>query len=205
VALLLAACGSGARQDANEPTGTFPVDIAKASFPAKQTLSQHSELTISVTNAGRRTIPDVAVTICNVTCHYPAPIGEGTSVKPFAYYLNMPGLASHSRPAWIIDTPPGVCGYSCQNGGAGTDFTDDANTWAGGSLKPGQTATFTWGVTAVQPGQYTVAYEVSAGLYGKAKAELPDGSAPQGSFAVVIAHAPAQSYVSDSGAIVTSK
>jgi hypothetical protein len=203
--LLLAACGSGSRQDVNEPKGTFPVDIPTASFPVKQTLAQHSKLTIAVTNAGQRTIPDVAVTICNVTCHSPAPIGEGTSVKPFAYYLDMPGVASHSRPVWIIDTPPGACGYSCQQGGAGADFTADANTWAGGSLKPGQTATFTWGVTAVQPGHYTVAWEVSAGLYGKARAELPDGTVPQGSFAVDIAHAPAQSYVNDTGAIVTAK
>jgi hypothetical protein len=205
VALTLAACGGGSRQDLKEPKGTFHVTVPTASFPTKQALAQHAKLVIEVTNSDQRTIPNVAVTICNVTCHYPAPIGEGTSVKPFAAYLDMPGVASHSRPVWVIDQPPGVCGYSCANGGAGSDFTADANTWAAGSLKPGQTATFTWGVTAVAPGHYTVAWEVSAGIYGKATAVLQDGSAPQGAFAVDIAHSPAQSYVNDVGKIVTSK
>lgn len=202
--LMLAACGSS-RQDTKEPKRRFHVVVPSATFPVTQTLAQHSQLVIKVTNTDRRTLPNVAVTICNVTCHYPAPIGEGTSVKPFANYLNMPGVASHSRPVWIIDSPPGVCGYSCANGGAGSDFTADANTWAAGALKPGQTAVFKWGVTAVQPGRFTVAWEVSAGIYGKAKAVLADGSTPQGSFVVNIAHAPAQSFVNDTGQIVTSK
>jgi hypothetical protein len=204
-ALALAACGSGSRQDVNEPSGKFPVSITTAKFPSSQRLAQHSRLVIAVRNSGTKTIPDVAVTICNVTCRYPAPPGQGTSVAAFQQYLNQPGLANHSRPVWIVDQPPGLCGYSCQNGGAGSDVSSDANTWQGGPLKPGQTKTFTWAVTAVAAGRHVVAWEVAAGLYGKAKAVLPDGSAPQGSFRVKIAQAPSQSFVNDNGQVVTTK
>lgn len=200
--LAIAACGGGSRQDTKEPAGNFPVQVTAASFPTAQRLAQHSHLVISVRNVGSRTIPDVAVSICNTTCAYPAPVGEGTSVAAFAQYLNMPGLARHSRPVWIIDQPPGVCGYSCQNGGEGSDVSADANTWQGGPLKPGATATFDWAVTAVAPGHHVVAYEIAAGLYGKAKAVLPDGLTPAGTFAVTIAHAPGQSYVNDAGKVV---
>lgn len=201
----LAACGSGSRQDAGAPSGKFTVGVPTATFPTTQRLSQHAQLEIAVTNMGRKTIPNVAVTICNVTCRYPAPVGEGTSVAAFAQYLQMPGLANHSRQVWIIDRPPGLCGYSCVNGGGGAAFSADANTWAMGALKPGRTAVFKWKVTAVSPGTHVVAWEVAGDLYGKAKAELRDGSIPSGSFTVNIGHAPQQSYVNDVGKIVVSK
>jgi hypothetical protein len=201
--LALSACGSGGRQDVNEPVGNFHVAVTQATFPRFQRLAQHTRLTIRVTNRSNKPLPNVSVTICNVTCHYPPPaIGEGTSVDAFAEYLKMPNLASHSRPVWIVDRPPGPCGYSCQNGGAGTYFTASTNTWAAGELKPGQTATFVWGVTAVVPGVHTVAYAVSAGLYGKARAIGPNGLQPTGAFRVRIAQAPAQSFVTSSGHVV---
>ena len=200
----LAACGGGARQDAHEVSGKFPVSISVARFPGQQRLAEHTRLTIAVTNTGKHPIPDVSVTLCNVTCAFPAPPGQGTSVDAFADYLNQPGLASHSRPVWVVDRPPGPCGYSCKAGGAGAYYTSDANTWAAGKLKPGATANFTWGVTAVAPGTHTVAWEVSAGLYGKAKAVLSNGGGlPHGAFRVTISHAPAQSFVSGSGKIVS--
>jgi hypothetical protein len=124
-------------------------------------------------------------------------------VAPFGQYLDMPGLANHSRPVWIVDRPPGPCGFSCKAGGAGSYFTYASNTWAAGNLKPGATATFTWGVTAVAAGQHVVAWQVSADIFGKAKAVLADGSLPRGTFAVHISHAPAQAYVTNSGKIVT--
>jgi hypothetical protein len=201
--VVLAACGSGARQDAHEPRAKFPVSITVAKFPAHQRLSEHTRLEIAVTNTGRHAIPNVAVTICNVTCAYPAPVGQGTSVDAFADYLNMAGVASHSRPVWIVDRPPGPCGYSCQNGGPGSYFTSDANTWAAGRLKPGATARFTWGVTAVASGTHTVAWAVAAGLYGKARAVLADGSLPHGAFKVTISRSPGQSFVNGSGQIVS--
>ena len=204
-ALAVAGCGSGARQDANEPSGKFPVKVTAASFPSFQRLAQHTHLVLSIRNVGSQTIPNLAVTICNTTCAYPAPVGQGTSVAAFAQYLNQAGLASHSRPVWVVNQPPGLCGYSCVNGGAGANVSVATNTWQAGQLKPGQTATFKWGLTAVAPGRFVVAWEVAAGIYGKAKAVLPDGSLPQGTFAVNITHAPAQSYVNDQGQVVQSQ
>src|ERR1700733_5859076 len=73
LALLLSACGGGARQDASEPSGNFPVVVTTASFPASQRLSGHSHFVLAIRNTGSKTIPNIAVTICNVTCAYPAP------------------------------------------------------------------------------------------------------------------------------------
>lgn len=193
-ALTLAACGSGARQDATEPSGKFPVQVTTATFPTFQRLAQHTHLVIAVRNAGGKTIPNVAVTITNPR--------YGTQVQAFATYLDMPGLASHSRPVWIVDRPPGPCDYSCDTGGPGGAVTAYSNTWALGALAPGQTANFNWSVTAVQSGTYRVRYEVAAGLNGKAKAVLEDGSRPAGTFKVTITSAPQQSYVTDSGQVI---
>jgi hypothetical protein len=199
--LTMAACG-GAQQDANVPTGSFPVQVTSATFPSSQRLAQHTHLVISVRNVGHRTIPNLSVTICNTTCRYPAPVGQGTSVAAFAQFLNQPGVANHSRPVWIVDQPPGLCGYSCINGGAGANVSAAANTWQGGQLRPGATATFKWALTAVAPGKFVVAWEIGADIYGKAKAILPNGTLPEGAFPVTIAQAPAQSYVNDKGQIV---
>ena len=63
----------------------------------------------------------------------------GTAVQALRHTLKMPGLASHSRPAWVVNRGPGPCGYSCQQGGAGSAVTAYSNTWALGPLKPGKT------------------------------------------------------------------
>jgi hypothetical protein len=205
----ITACGSGARQDATEPTGHYPVQVTTATFPASQHLAQRTHLTLSVRNTGNKPIPDVVVTICNTTCTYPAPVGQGTSVAAFARYLSTPGIANHSRPVWIVEQPPGTCygasGYSCSNGGAGSDVSAATNTWQGGTLKPGATKTFTWTLRAVDWGRYTVAWVIDASLYGKAKAIGPDGVIPKGTFRVNIARAPAQAYVNDAGQIVQTQ
>ena len=198
----VAACGSGARQDANVPSGNFPVQVTTVKWTRFQRLAQHTNLVIAVRNTGSKTIPNLSVSICNTTCRYPAPVGQGTSVAAFAAYLNQPGLASHSRPVWVVDKPPGPCGYSCQNGGQGAYVSSNANTWQSGSLKPGATATFSWRLTAVQPGRYLVAYQVAGDLYGKARTVLPGGVIPQGVFRVTVVRRPAQSFVNSSGKVV---
>jgi hypothetical protein len=208
-AVAVTACGSGARQDATEPTGSYHVQVTTATFPASQHLAQRSHLTLSIRNTGSKAIPNVVVTICNTTCTYPAPVGEGTSVAAFAKYLSTPGIANHSRPVWVVEQPPGTCqgasGYSCVNGGAGADVSANTNTWQGGTLKPGATKTFTWTLRAVDWGRYTVAWVVDASLYGKAKAIGPNGLIPRGIFTVKIARAPAQAYVNDAGQIVQTQ
>lgn len=195
---LLGGCGGGQRQDAGEPSGHFPVQVMTARFPASQRLAQHTHLVIAVRNAGNRAIPDVAVTITDPR--------RGTSVQAFADYQNMPGLASTSRPVWVLDRGPGGCKFSCTGGGPGAAVTAYANTWAlGRSLKPGATATFDWAVTAVKPGRYVIQYRVAAGLNGKAEAQLSGGGTPKGTFTIEISPKPAQAFVDNSGKIVTSQ
>jgi len=203
-ALVVAACGGGQNQAAHEPRGKFPVAIGTATFPSAQTLSEHTHLVLAVRNSGRKTIPDVAVTICNVTCAYPAPAGEGSSASAFAADISGSNLANPSRPIWIVDRGPGACGYSCENGGQGAGTTAYANTWALGRLKPGQTIRFDWAVTAVQPGHHVVAWQVAAGLNGNARAVLSNGSQPHGTFAVEVGNTPPQQYVNNNGQVVNS-
>jgi hypothetical protein len=215
--IVLAGCGSGSPQNSKAPSGRFPVQVT-ASFPAAQRLAEHTQMVVRVTNTGRRAIPNISVTICNVTCKYPAIPGEGTSVAPFATCVGAPGpqclqaaqsmgVANRSRPVWVVEQTPGACtasgGYSCENGGAGADAADASNTWQRGSpLKPGGTAVFEWKLAAVNPGSYTVAWEVSGDLYGNAKTVLSNGSIPRGTIPVTISRAPAQTYVNDAGQIV---
>ncbi len=85
-------------------------------------------------------------------------------------------------------------------------MTAYSNTWALGALQPGATATFNWAVTAVKSGTYTVEYQVAAGLNGKARAVLSDGTTqPIGRFNVTVHNKPAQAYVNDSGKVVQTK
>ena len=44
-------------------------------------------LVIAVRNTGNRALPNVAVTICNTTCSYRAPRGQGTTVQAFSYAI----------------------------------------------------------------------------------------------------------------------
>jgi hypothetical protein len=203
--LVVAACGGGERQDAHEPNGKFRVQVTDASFPTTQRLAQQTHLVINIRNTGNKTIPNVAVSICNVTCSSSASSGEGTSVAAFAQSLNQQYLANQSRPVWIVNRGPGKCGYSCASGGAGAGVTAYSNTWALGSLKPGRSLHFAWAVTAVEPGKHVVAWQVAAGLNGKARAVLSDGTRPQGTFLVHIGTQPQQSYVNNNGQIVTQQ
>lgn len=197
----LSACGGGQSQDANEPSGNFPVRAA-ASFPTSQRLAQHSRMVVVVHNTGAKTIPNVAVTICNVTCSFQAPRGTGSAAGAFAANISQEGVANPSRPIWIVDTPPDPCDApTCNQGGAGGAVTAYSNTWALGPLAPNKTATFVWHVTAVQPGVHVVAWEVAAGLNGKAKAV----GARNGTIRVLVRKAPAKSYVTNSGKVVTQQ
>lgn len=204
-AATVSACGGGQSQAVSEPKGNFPISVDAASFPSNQSLSQHSHLVIAVRNAGRKAIPDVSVTICNVTCASPAPSGEGSSAAAFGSNETQPYLANPSRPLWIVDQAPGPCLYACKGGGQGAAVTAYSNTWALGRLKPGHTARFDWAVTAVTAGRHLVAWEVAAGLNGKAKAVLSGGGRPHGTFAVDVTQAPPQTYVNNNGQIVTTQ
>lgn len=201
----ISACGGGQRQDVAEPVGKFPVSVTQARFPLSQRLSEHTHMVIVVRNTGRRAIPDLAVTICNISCSATQQTGAGTGSSAFSEISHQPDLANPSRPIWIVDRPPGRCGYSCQSGGPGAAVTAYANTWAVGRLQPGATATFDWGVTAIKPGRHVVSYQVAAGLNGKARAVLQNGASPTGKFRVTITDQPQASYVGAGGQIITGR
>lgn len=207
--LVLAGCGGGSNQASSEPSGNFEVDVATAAFPVKQHLAQHTDMVITVRNPGSKPIPDIAVTITDAD--------EGTAAQAFSEDLHMPGLADSSRPVWVIDQAP--CPASASDitkdgqcvprddgvpepGGPGGAVTAYANTWAMGKLGAGRSATFKWGVTAVQAGVHVVHYRIAAGLNGKAKAVYAGGRPLAGTFVVDIASAPEQAYVNDAGQVV---
>jgi hypothetical protein len=194
---LVSACGA-TEQNAAEPNAAFPVEVS-SSFPTNQRLAQTTSFTVRVKNTGSGVIPDVAVTVTNPR--------YGSAAQAFGTLLAVPAagqpiLASRSRPVWIIDRSPGPCGYSCRQRGPGGAATAYSNTWALGRLAPGRTATFRWQVTAVQPGSYVVAYEVSAGLNGSAKAVTGSGARARGGYRVRIASAAPPSYVEPNGTVV---
>src|SRR4051795_11136747 len=149
--VLITGCGGGTRQDANEPEGTYKVQVVEAKFPDRQSLAKRSTMTITVKNVDSKTIPNVAVT-----------------VKSFDQTKNDPSLADPRRPQFIVNKGP-----------AGGD-TPYVGTSAAGPLKPGETKTFKWDVTAVVPGKYALKYAIAAGLNGNAKAVLDSGGTPRG-------------------------
>lgn len=196
VAGLVTGCG-GTEQNAGEPHAKFPVSVA-SSFPSSQRLAQRTSFMVRVKNVGRRTLPNVAVTVLN-----PA---YGTSAQAFGTVIpsnaaGQPLLASRSRPIWIVNQAPGPCAFSCRSRGPGAAATAYSNTWALGRLAPGHTAVFRWQLTAVKAGAFTVVYEVAAGLNGYAKAVLAGGSAARGRFEVRISAVPPQVTVQPDGQV----
>ena len=205
VGLAPSACGGGQNQAASEPSGNFAVTVSTARFPASQRLAQHTHLVIAVHNAGSKTIPNVAVTICNVTCAYPAPKGEGSSSQAFAagHRPELPGqpvtAAVGHRPRagrvrlQLPERRAGRGGHGvCQHLGAGTAGPgQDRALRLGGHRSAGRQARprLAGGGRAQRQGQ------------GRALQRL----GAQGPFAVNVGTAPAQSYVNNNGQIVTKQ
>jgi hypothetical protein len=176
-AVVASGCGGGGpRQDANEPSGDFKVQVLAAKFPGKQSLAKRSIMTITVKNVDTKTIPNVAVT-----------------VKSFDKRKSDPNLADPNRPQFVVNTgPPG-------------GDTAYVGTSALGPLKPGEIKTFRWDVTAVSAGPYTLRYAVAAGLNGKARAVVAGGATPTGAFTGnVSAKAPDAHVGADGKTVVTS-
>jgi hypothetical protein len=158
----LAACGGGDEQNANDPTGTFKVEVPHASFPGRQRLAQENTLAITVINRDSREIPKLAVT-----------------VDGFSQRRDDATLADPNRPIWIVNEPPL---------NADSALT---NTWAVGPVPSGQSRTFTWKVTPVRSGTYSVRYRIAAGLYGKARVvDTTTGAVPKGSFIARVSRTP---------------
>jgi hypothetical protein len=183
--LAVAGCGGGERQDENEASGNFPVEVVKSSFPEKQKLAKSSDLEVTVRNAGRETIPNI-----------------GLTVNGFDERKNNPDLADPNRPVFAVNgVQVQIAGFPESKDAAprGCD-TAYVNTWACGPLKPNEMKTFRWSVTAVRAGDYRISWRVNAGLDGKAKAVAPGGGpAPRGVFAGTISHRAPTVRVADDG------
>lgn len=167
-------CGSGEQQDANEPDGTYKVQMSRATFPRLQGLGETAPFKITVRNPGSETIPNVAMT-----------------VDGFANPDAVPGAADPQRPIWVVNVGP--------YGGK----TAYVNTWALGPLKAGEAKTFTWSVTSTVPGTHTVSYRAAAGLNGNARAVARGGGAPTGAITVRVTRRPRESTVDpETGAVI---
>lgn len=177
----LSGCGGGDPQDADEPEGTFRLEVADASFPESQSIAQETTLRLRVRNPEQRAVPVVAATVETE----PA---RGGGAVAFAQSKGDPRLADPNRPVWVLDQGP-----------SGGDSAY-ANTWTLGRLGPGETRTFEWKLTAVEPGDYTVNYRVAPGLDGKAR--LAAGSKARGSFDVTISDEPVPARVDSEGNVV---
>ena len=178
----LSGCGGGAAQSDNEPEGSYKLEVSDASFPAEQGIAEQSTMKIAVRNPEQKTVPNVAVTVETKG----AKAGDG--VTAFGQKSDDSRLADQSRPVWILDQEPvgGTSAYS--------------NTWTLGPLKGGETKTFEWKLTAVEPGSYSLAYRVAPGLDGKAK--LARGGTTRGTFAVRVVDEPVPARVNSKGEVV---
>jgi hypothetical protein len=189
-AIALGGCGGGGtRQDADEPSGKFPVKIVTSSFPTRQQLAGTSLLRIGVENSGQKVVPALAITISL----------DKNAILPFSIYDKQPGLADPDRPVWVLENDyPKLAGETRP---AGAETAND-KTFDFGSVKPGKTVEAVWKVTPVKAGIFTVDYQVDAGLNGKAKAVTANGSPPTGSFAVKISDQPPDTRINDQGKVV---
>jgi len=207
-AIAVAGCGGGTRQDANEPSGNFPVDVLSASFPDQQRLATTSDMIISVRNAGTKKVPNISVT---VKC-YPGRNGKlsrgslGTYDQAagggFGYRSTYPGNADPSRPQFVVNTVPTRTPRNYDHGRLDPLERSSAyvDTYPLGPLAAGRTVTFRWNVTAVKSGPYRVCYRVNAGLNGKAKAvPAQPGGAIDGVFTGQVAAKPPQAHIGENG------
>jgi len=190
VAVGVAGCGGGERQDENEPEGNFPVEVVEAKFPENQKLAKSSELVVTLRNAGQETIPNIALTV------------NGLDERK-----QDADLADPSRPVFAINgVQVEIAGFpeakDASPRGCDTAFV---NTWACGPLRPNEQKTFRWSVTAVRAGEFSVDWRVAAGLDGKAKAVAAGGGpAPRGQFSGTISNEAPDVRVADDGKTIIS-
>jgi hypothetical protein len=178
--LALVGCGGDARQDADEPSGEFKVEIVDASFPRVQRVAENVELKIKVRNGeSDESLRNVAVTVETKPRGQDAGLAFGRNVRGA-------GLSDAGRPIWVLDEGP-----------MGGDVVT-VNTWSAGQLGPGQEKELTWKVVPSKAGTYEIAYRVAPGLTGRARAAEGKTS---GRFTVVISGDPVPARVNGDGGV----
>jgi hypothetical protein len=177
---LIAACGGGASQGADEPDGTFKIEVTGATFPQRQHVAQNVRMRLRVHNADQQTLRNVAVTVETKAngVNAPAAFGQRSLGQ---------GLSDSERPIWVLDEGP--------HGGD----TAYVNTWSAGTLRAGETRLLTWRLVATRAGRYSVGYRISPGLTGKAQAARGRTS---GSFDVTIDDEPVPARVGPGGRVI---
>ena len=203
LAVALASCGGDEqRQDADEPSGDFPVKVSSAKFATDQRLAETNDLTLEIENVGDEAVPDLAVTIFT---------GDQKAGGSFSVRSDQPGLADPNRPVWILENgfpkvaKPGESNAQLDAAAPGGAEAAQTDTFSFGPLDPGDSRDLVWRVTPVVAGTYTVNYELAAGLNGKAKAVTNDGGPVQGEFVVTVSDKPPEARVDDAGNVVTSE
>jgi hypothetical protein len=180
LALVAFGCGGDARQDADEPSGDFKVEIFEASFPRLQHIAENVELKIKVRNGENdEALRNVAVTVET------EPRGDDSALA-FGRNVRGAGLAVAGRPIWVLDEGP--------TGGE----VVTVNTWSAGELGPGEEKELTWKVVPSRAGEYELSYRVAPGLTGRSRAAEGDTS---GSLKVVIRDQPVPARVGEDGEV----
>jgi hypothetical protein len=194
-ALLLAGCGESS-SDSNEPAGKYSVKVTEANFPTEQRLGQTSLLQLGIRNTGKKTVPSLTVTVTIA-----GKAGTNSSL-PFGIHDPTPGLAQSDRPVWVLAQTYPRLTDSSKPGGA---TTSNRKTFTFGPLKPGETTSAVWKLSAVKAGKYTLLYRVGAGLSSETKAVTGNGVAPGGSFVADITSETPETEVLDNGEVVEIK
>lgn len=202
VAALLAACG-GSSSDKEPSGGDYRVGVTAASFPHLQRLGQTSLLKLSFKNEGEVAVPNLVV--------YFSLAGKqgATASLPFGIHERQVGLANPTRPVWVLaehfpQLAKGSAGAGAEasTGEKNRAATSDPKTFAFGPLKPGETTSAVWKLSAVREGKYTLRYQVGSGLSGEAKTKTHSGVSPGGTFLAEISAALPDTEVNGAGEIV---
>jgi hypothetical protein len=194
---LLASCGgddSTNQQNADEPSGDFPVKVTKAKFPTDQRLALTTDLVLGVKNIGDEPLPELAFTI---------ETDDGDADGSFQTQIDDPDASNPSRPVWILENKyPRATDEPVPKGVSG-GLRAQTNTFAFGPLDAGDEKTILWRLPAVEAGTYTLHYRVEAGLGGEAKAVTADGGEVKGEFVVTISDKAPKATVNGKGQVVT--
>jgi hypothetical protein len=144
LALVLAGCGGGERQDANAPSGTWEVTVTDWNFPETQPLGRPVDFELTVRNDDQRDIPQLIVTIAGL--------------KQFVEQRN---AATITRPIWIVNDV-NYSDVTPYNSALATSYNL-------GPLAAGDTKEYKIGLTPLRRGEHRVGYSLSGDLFGKAK------------------------------------
>lgn len=154
---IIAGCGDGERQEADEPVGTWKVAVEEFDFPATQRLGSHYRLTLRVRNLEETTIPNLTVSFTGL---------EDLTTQQ--------GAADRKRDRWVRDRPmPG-------------SQTSNRNTYSFGAVEGGEVGEFWMVLTPVRRGRAVVTYTLAGGLGGNAKVTYEDGTPATGQIEVAV-------------------